>query len=664
MPLTTILLEYSSDPVSDSSPTYTTVGNDEFRGIEYWEGVSEEGAGFEPGGATIRLVNKNRKWEPLYSTNTIDTHQRFRLALNGTVEGEWFITGISIEYPAGTDYSEVVFTCGDGSEVLALDNLPGLDPPDAESYEDVVMADEPWGYWTLGDPPGTQASPVFRRIVRGKGKKRRKIKRRQGTQYFTEAEVGAAAGSAGVYKRLPELGQPGAIVGDSSTSVLFSGTVGSSGNYCRVDLADTDILARDVVTVGCWVYLNSVNNGPIGFVVGPSNASGSPIWILGMERAGGDGLFFGVNTGTTAFEYAQTGVAATTGVWTHVVGVFDGGGNIRLYVDGVVAASASKQPGLAAVAAGAEMGIGGWIESGAFTFSHRVAHVAVYERVLSAERILAQCDAQASGFPQQTAGERISAIATSALWSEAGIQTAGRDVQPRMSAGQPRLEEIEETMAAEGPSTLFYFEAGAPQYRGHEWRSTAAAYNTVQATFGQAEYGELPVDDLDPEYDHETFNVAQTSREGGMLVEVEDTTASGLRGRRVLDDYTGLLLTDDAEVESLANALVAQYKDPARTLREISVSGFDDARLAKLLSLKVGHLVRVNWSGETGARNGHTANIIRRHKTLEATEALGKTGGWLLRGVYTLSRGFDATDTGWLAGIVGRSEAGVTTNAG
>ena len=646
MPLTTILLEYSSDPVSDSSPTYVTVSNGEFRFIEYWEGVSEEGAGFEPGGAVIRLINVNRKWEPLYSTNTIDTHQRFRLTLNGTVEGEWFITGIALEYPGNTEWSEVVFTCGDGSEVLALDNLPSLDPPEAESYEDVVNFDEPVAYYRLNDVAGARAKAVIRRVKRGSGKKRKTIRVRRGER-TVPTEGQAAAGNVGVYvdpSRLFRFQQPGLILGDTDTCVEAH-----SSAWAKAPVDRDVFFDPNAFTVEVWVrFVGGV------YAAGPfRTGTARSIFSLNSAR-----LELDTTAGLTQVDLVSS---PSPGDIIHMVGTWDGT-NACVYLNGALEATESAGGSLLQ---GNASEFVYFIGSSTSSLTQKIDEVAFYEHALSAERVLAHYQAGAErGFAQQTAGERIAAIADSALWSEAGIQTAGKNVLPRMMFGQPRLEEIEETMAAEGPSTLFYFEAGAPQYRGHEWRSTSSVYNTVQATFGQAEFGELPVDDLSPEYDHETFNVAQTSREGGMLVEVEDTAASGKRGRRVLDDYTGLLLTDDAEVESLANALVAQYKDPARTVPQISVSGFDDARLSKLLSLKVGHLIRVNWSGETGARNGHTANIIKRHKTLEATEALGKNGGWLLRGIYTLSRGWDATSTEWLAGIVGRSEAGVTTNAG
>ena len=81
---------------------------------------------------------------------------------------------------------------------------------------------------------------------------------------------------------------------------------------------------------------------------------------------------------------------------------------------------------------------------------------------------------------------------------------------------------------------------------------------------------------------------------------MEDTVASAKRGRRVLDDYTGLLLVEHMEVESLASALLAMYKDPVRRVEEISVAAWDDRRLNAILSLDIGHLVRVNWSGGDG----------------------------------------------------------------
>lgn len=647
MPLTSILLEYTPDPVSDASPTYVTVPNDEWRAIEYWEGAEQEGGGFDQGGATIRLVNKARKWEPLYSTNVIDTHQRFRLTLNGTVEGEWFITGMEIEYPGGTEYSEVVVTCADGSEVLALDNLPSLDPPEAENFVDVICHFDPWGHWPLDDPAGTKMVVRTRTFHKGKGNKRRKVRRKQRVE-VTMSEVVGVAGSSGTYKNTPLLGQPGPILGDPGTAVEFRAAEQESAT---VPADADDFRGTRELTVMCWANFSSVAAAnPL--IVGPRNtASAAEIFWLSTSTGPADFAFSILPTGGVA-AIARSAHAPSTGVWYFVAGTWDGS-TVRIYLDGVEDGSAS--------AASMLNGNDGVVTIGAFPgviwANATIGHAAIIEKALSADELMMIYEAGTErGFAQQTAGERIAALVDSPLWSEAAVQTTGREVMPRMMHGQPRLEEIEETMAAEGPDVLFCFEQGAPKYLGHEWRASSSVYNTVQATFGQPEYGELGVDSLSPVYDHETFNVAQVSTEGGHLQEYEDTTASAKRGRRVLDDYVGVMLTDDVEAESLAHALVAKYKDPARTVEEITVSGFDDARLAKLLSLKVGHLIRVNWSGETGARNGQTANIIRRAKSLDARERI-------LRCTYRLSRGFDATDTAWRAGIVGYSEAGVSTVA-
>ena len=233
----------STSQVLTVLPAWTTVPLSELRRVEWWMGTGSEGDDPEEGGATIELVNVARKWEPLFGSNVIDTHQRFRLTLNGTREGVWFITNITIDYPGNTEWSVVEFQCAGGFEVLALDHLPSLDPPDAESYEDVVNFDEPWGYWRLGEAEGTSATARIVKTWKGRGKNRRKIKRRRGTAYQTREEAGGVSGPAGIYKGLPALGEAGLVVGDTDASVLFEA---ASSQWMQAAVEDENVQTEAV----------------------------------------------------------------------------------------------------------------------------------------------------------------------------------------------------------------------------------------------------------------------------------------------------------------------------------------------------------------------------------------------------------------------------------
>lgn len=661
MPLTTILLEYTSDPVSDTTPTWTTVANGEFKYAEWWAGIDEEGDDPQPGGAVIVLINKDRKWEPFFASNTIDTHQRFRLSLNGTQEGVWFITKMDIDYPGNSEWSEITFTCGDGMEILALNNMPSLDPPDAETYEDVVDFDNPSGFWMLNDPSGTVATAKTKKVWVGRGRNRRRVTRRRPGPLRVASEAVGVVGSAGVYRNASQLilGRPGAIVGSAATAVYFTSSGATFGNV-RVPLSGTEIgNATQALTVEALVKIDTT--APQVFVTGPSTAASDPIWIFAYETGSGGLELWVHDTAGGYIEYFTGGSPLTADVWSHVMVTYDHR-EAHIFVDGVEVAGSwgAAAPLLDPPAANTFLYIGADPDGGTGSAGVDLQAVAVYDHALPGERCHAHMTAALErGNPQEEAAERISDLAADGPWSVTIDGGIGMDVQPVMHHGQPRLDEISETMRAEGHRPMFFFTGqGGARYLGWEWQSTAAVYNTVQATFGEAVFGELPVElDRPPGYDHETFNVVEASREGGRLVEVEDTVASGKRGRRVLPDYQGLLLAEQHDVETIAADLLFVYKDPVRVVKQIGVTGWDDARLTKILALDIGHMVKVNWSGDTGARNSQVANIISKHKTLSPHDRV-------LRCSYRLTRGFDASDAVWRLGIPGYTELNTTTILG
>lgn len=656
MPLHSVLLEFSEDPLSDASPAWADVTSD-LRSIEWWAGIDREGDEPKPGGATIHLKNTNRRWEPEFGSNTITTGRRFRLTLNdgggSTQEGLWYVTDIAIDYPASTGYSEVTMSCSDGCEVLALDALPLMDPPDADSYADVVAFDEPWGYWRLGEPAGTRARPniirVTRTVRRGGESRRRKFRVRRGTRYFS-GEAGSVAGPAGIYKNNPLLGLRSLILGDTSTSAEFRELNGNV-QHMRVPVEDVDQFSdNNAVSLEVWNQAAATPASNRVFMAGPFNTT-----------AGTNTFYFTVTTGvlamfTVALTTGNVTVTSTLdiGIDSHIVGTWDGTW-VRLYLNGVLEAEAGASGNLRDGNANEFVYVGTG-ESPLESANITLDEPAVYEYALSAERVLAHYQAGAErGWPEQTAGERIADIATHALWSEANIQTTGRDVQPQFKHGQAKLDEISELAHAEGPRTMFFFNgSGDPVYLGHEWQATAASYNTVQVTLGDTP-SEVGYEALELVYDNETYNEVTASHESGEAATAADTTAQGERGRRANTEYTDVLLMEHNHVESLANAVLAFYKDPALRPVTVTLNGANATRLTHILDRDIGHLIRVKKSGETGARIDRVANIIGKRKVLTADK--------LLTCQWTLSRGFNANAGLWQAGVTGFSEAGSTTVA-
>jgi hypothetical protein len=66
MAYSTVLLEFSPDPLSDSSPAFVDVTSDLME-AEWFSGKTRDLEEPQPGGAMFRLKNTNRRWEPDYA---------------------------------------------------------------------------------------------------------------------------------------------------------------------------------------------------------------------------------------------------------------------------------------------------------------------------------------------------------------------------------------------------------------------------------------------------------------------------------------------------------------------------------------------------------------------------------------------------------------------
>ncbi|PSH68627.1 hypothetical protein CU102_12775 [Phyllobacterium brassicacearum] len=119
----------------------------------------------------------------------------------------------------------------------------------------------------------------------------------------------------------------------------------------------------DPWTVECWVRWNVLDTNNRGIM-----GQGSAAWILTGAGTIGQLAFAGANSGTLT----TTGTAMTTGVWYHVAVDHDSTGKIRLYIDGVMRASATPansaipnitdQLGIGAQNSSGSVDMNGWLD--------------------------------------------------------------------------------------------------------------------------------------------------------------------------------------------------------------------------------------------------------------------------------------------------------------
>ena len=449
----------------------------------------------QAGSITFRLRNDAGQWVPnsagsLY-VNSPFLLRRFRWSVNGSAAGVWYVVNWRLTNPAGTAYSEVEVTAVDGFELLSLDNLALLDPPAATTYEEVVMQDFPLAYYKLDDPVGS-------------------------------ATMNATAGPEGVYgiggakSNVPTLGQPALIVGEQGTAADFG-----ISQYGEAPVEREQFVNADGITCEVWVEQLNAGTDPT-FLMGPVNAAANDfifrLWFQGNSNFRFEVLLDGtVTPAITDFPTTlETGLQ-------HLVGTWDGL-NLRLYQNGVLIGQTAAVGDLETGDANGELRVGSNEVSGNANF--RMAHAAFYEHVLSAERVAAHYAAGIQGFAEQTAGERIAAVADSDLWAETGIQTGEHMVHPVMEHGQSKLDEIRAAVKAEMPDTHFFFDGdGDPVYLGWDYKG-GGTYSETQGTFGPAD---IAYSGIELVYDDEMFNEVTVGHESAPGEETQHTVTDVTR---------------------------------------------------------------------------------------------------------------------------------------
>jgi hypothetical protein len=207
------LVEYSTDPLSDTTPTWIDISRF-VQDVSWFAGTGQDLDAPQNGGCTIVLKNGDRRFEPDYVSSPLYPNvkplRRFRISIvadGATVrQGIYYVQSWNIGYPGGTSYSTATAECTDGFGILSLLPLPSLDPPSAESYQGVVASDNPVAYYPLADQAGRKLT--------------------------------AQTGPEGTYRRTPSLGAANPVLGDAGGAVVFPA---NSGAFARAQAADTDI---------------------------------------------------------------------------------------------------------------------------------------------------------------------------------------------------------------------------------------------------------------------------------------------------------------------------------------------------------------------------------------------------------------------------------------
>lgn len=654
-------LEVTTDDlsVSNAAATWEEISDLLKENTLKWSGgIDRLGDESKPGEMSFTLLG--RQFEPLNSASPwypyVRRYMRFKLSLlHGlTFESEFigFARTFQPTWPGNVSHSEVEIVCGDGHDILGKDPLPSLDPIDATTHGEVLAFDQPSFQYGLHEPAGTKVvAQVRKKRVRGK------IIRTRTRRIETTAEVEGVSGPAGVYFNTPTLGEPGLVPGDPATSVLFTR---ASSEYARVALEEPITLTGLSIETVVKLATDPAGAEEYTMIGGPGDGGGSN-WKLAVDSSGSP-FFYAVFPGPVT-TIAQGGSLAVADGSVHVRGDWDGQ-YMRIYVDGFLEDEVLAQVANITVPT-ADFLYLGRNESGLHYLNGWMQDVAIYEKHLTGARGLAHAlSATARGYAEQLAGDRIEAIATSSLWSEARIQSGVFNVQPVMQHGQAKLEEIGATMNAEGFRPLLFFDGnGDPVYLGWEWMG-GGTYSTPQAIFGSPRdesEDELFFASSDVVFDDEVYSTVTLARDGGESQTLTNEDSDAVFGSAA-EPIGGLLNSSDEDVASLAEEMIMLYAEPLFILPSLDLNGADEDELEQLLEREIGHMLRFRRrSDETddispGPPIDIITHIIGYEKRLEAGDNL--TGTW------KLARGFDANEEIWRMGITGFSEIGETTTLG
>jgi hypothetical protein len=562
----------------------------------------------------------------------------------GTISDEGIYYATSYE-PVGPNGEEMRVTCADGFVLLSLDNLETLEPPDATSYEEVINFDDPAFYYRLGEPEGTKMVAHVRKVGR-KGHKRKK----RWKTVETAAPLGGVSGPAGTYVGTPTLGEPGAIRGDPDTCVKFE----SAGNERAIVQVDqSDLIDTNRLSISLWVKASTTNN--LICLAGPTQTGlGLPVFYLYVDGNGPLNFILQFTDGLSGQAIGTTNLSTNT--WFHVGASWDGQ-KIRVYLNGVLDGEGSYSGKvLRQGSAGQYLMIGGTTSgAGGPYFDGWLDEVAIFEKALAPDRFLAHYTAgTARGRASELAWQRFEALTDNPLWTPVSYG-GSMQVQPTMFYGQSVLDEIREIVAAEQPHSHFFFSGdGTPTYLGWEDKATGS-YMISQAIFGNGA-GEVRYEDLELVYNDELYNEVTVSRDGGEGQTATDTSSQASYKRRTLDE-TGLILSEDEDANTIANALLDSYAAPEWRIPSLTLSGVDSSARTQILTRQIGELIRVKHRPKDGTAIDRMTHILGYSKRLDA-------GSGNLSCTWNLARGFNAGQQVWRLGVSGFSELGTTAVLG
>ncbi len=539
--LPTLELELSTAAPLSGSPSWVSIIADVRapESLRVRRGRNDELAEFNPGSFSCTFGNNGRKFDPDYSSSPLNGYLtpnrriRLRAQWNGTtyIVFDGYANRWLQEYPSLGKDVIARLTATDGFKVLARTRLG------AAPYDALVLADGPELYYKFDDG----ATP-------------------------TVINDASPNNNDGTYSSSAEF-TTGLIAGDLGSAYVAGAAIGAVGSITLSSVSSW--------VFECWISTTSTTRAVIaGFW---ANSTAFIVWLeaSGQVRAQGGS------------EYYSSGVNVNDGDAHHIVIRRTGASQVEWVIDGTSGGTDTGTGTSALDSTGGTSSVGvsqiqiapndsGWTYGGVAGTGVRINatidNLAVYNAVGDLTTLEAQ--AHYSGGIAIGAGDTtdvlVGAVLDSAGWpaGQRSLDTGDATLQGILDyQGVYALDLLQELWAAERGQ--FYMGLNDDLASDDEfhvvWRARSATGTDTRSTVSQATFTDASSDYVgivtEPTGETFLFNEVEVTRRGGSPQVASDPTsiAAYTQSTLVID---GIELEDDAAALTLANDLLAIYKDP------------------------------------------------------------------------------------------------------
>lgn len=379
--------------------------------------------------------------------------------------------------------------------------------------------------------------------------------------YFPSGQNAPAFGAAGLST-------------DDLTAVQFANTASKASQPLRAELAPTTL-------GGVGFFLSATGVGSHVVFEDVANVTHGGTGDLQMTWDDTSGLVAVPKTGSTV-----TAALAADGAIHHVFLKQDGG-DILLYVDGVLKSTAAGTLGTLGPLIIGEAGAGP-----AGTNALTIAHFAVFSTAPTADRIADMADAGLTGFAGEAAHLRLARYAGYAGIPSAEYSFDAAAVTPMAhidTTGQTPMELMQKVATTDG-GVLYDGADGTLTYRARTVRYNSATALTLDVAAGEVEAT------YQPKLDRSALinKVTATITDGTYSVTAQNTTSSDEYGTHSNADLE-LATTNQDEAHAAAWWRVNTYSEPSVRAPQLGVklAKLNSARQAAILALEVGDKITV-----------------------------------------------------------------------